>query len=266
LFHCTGEASVFIFSDSYFSNVTQVTSKERNRFDRIRISQERPARRPHGDNDGATELYLENGTMDKQSYVVLEHIFQVLASQLRSCSFRSGSRAYDSRLCAQSYTLLMGRLGLEPEDWVHTMPLELSISSSQETLRRQFTQQSRTFESSDGFFTQPLVQQSFRADHAILQPIQPATAINPVFSSPYRHTEEIPLLANNTSSRMPGGWRRQSVGRDSHHGAHSGYRRFEQSGRVPPPDENGEDAKVFFKGLVVLLAVGSFVWWRWHGK
>ena len=65
---------------------------------------------------------------------------------------------------------------------------------------------------------------------------------------------------------MPGGWRQQLVGRDSHHGAHSGYRRLEQSGRVPPPEENGEDAKAFFNGLVVLLAVGPFVWWRWHSK
>lgn len=97
--------------------MTQVTSKERNnRFDRMRISQERPTQLPHGDNDGATELYLENGTMDKQSYVVLEHIFQAPASQLRSRSFRSSSRAYDFRLHAQSYTLLMAKLGLEPED------------------------------------------------------------------------------------------------------------------------------------------------------
>ena len=45
--------------------------------------------------------------MHKQSYVVLEHNFQGLASQLRSFSFRSGSRAYDNRLCEKSYTLLM---------------------------------------------------------------------------------------------------------------------------------------------------------------
>ena len=247
--------------------MTKVTSKERNgSFDRIRISQERPAWRPYGDNDGATELYLENGTMDKQSYVVLEHIFQVPASQLHSCSFRAGSRAYNSRLCAKSYTLLMGRLGLEPEDWVHTMALELSTTSSRETLRRQFTQQSRTFRIGDGFVTQPLAQQSLRADYAIPQPIQPAAATNPVFSSPYRYTEESPLLANNTSSRMPGVCHHQSVSRDSLYGAHTGFRRFEQSGRVPPPEDHGEDAKVFFKGLIVLLAVASFFWWRWHSK
>jgi hypothetical protein len=247
--------------------MTQVTSRERNnRFDRIRISQERPTWLPHGDNDGATELYLENGTMNKQSYVVLEHIFQVPASQLRSCSFRCGSSAYDSRLCAQSYTLLMGRLGLEPEDWVHTILLELSIASSREIPRRQFTQQSRTFGNGDGFVTQPLAQQSLRADHANPQLIQPAAATNPVFLSPYRYTEESPLLANNTSSRMPRVCHQQSVNRDSHYGAYSGYRRFEQSERIPPPEEDGEDGKVLFKGLVVLLAVGSFVWWRWRSK
>ena len=57
---------------------------------------------------------------------------------------------------------------------------------------------------------------------------------------------------------MPGVCDQQSASRGSHYGAYSGYRRFEQSGRVPPPEDNGEDAKVFFKGLVVLLAVGSF--------
>jgi hypothetical protein len=74
--------------------------------------------------------------MDKQSYVVLEHIFQVPASQLRLCSFRSGSRAYDSTLRQQSYTLLMARLGLEPKDWVYIIVLELSIAGSREKIRR----------------------------------------------------------------------------------------------------------------------------------
>jgi hypothetical protein len=156
----------------------------------------------------------------------------------------------------------MGRLGLELEDWVHTMVLELGIASSQ--LRRQF--QSRTFAGRDGFVTQPLAQQGLRADHAIPQPIQPAAATNLVFSSPYRYTEQSPLLTNNTSSRMPGVCHQQSVSQDSQYGAYTGYRSFEQSGRVPPPEDNGEDAKVFFKGLVVLLAVASFVWWRWHSK
>jgi hypothetical protein len=193
--------------------MTQVTSKERNnRFDRIRISQERPTQLPLDDNDGATELYLENGTMDKQSYVVLEHIFQVQASQLRSCSFRGGSRAYDSRLCVQSYKLLMGRLGLELEDWVHTKLLELGITSSRQTLGRQ--PQSRTFGNRDDFVTQPLAQ--------------------------------------------------KSASRDSHYDTYSEYRRFEQSGREPPPEHNSEDSIVFY--LIVTLAVGIFARWLWSSR
>ncbi|KAH9209211.1 hypothetical protein DL95DRAFT_28022 [Leptodontidium sp. 2 PMI_412] len=41
----------------------------------------------------------------------------------------------------------MARFGLEPEDWVYTILLELGVASSRETLRRQSTQQSRTFAS-----------------------------------------------------------------------------------------------------------------------
>ena len=193
------------------------------------------------------------------SHVVLEHIFQVPASQLRSCSFRSGGPAYDSRLCAQSYTLLMARLGLEPEGWVYTILLELSIASSRETLRRQSARQSRTFGISDDFVTQSLAQRSLRADRAIPQTTQPAAGTNPIFSSPYRYSEESSLLANNTSSRMLGVWHQQSVSRDSHYDVYGGYRRFEQSGRVPPPEDNDEEAKVFFMSLIVLLVVGSFV-------
>ena len=59
---------------------------------------------------------------------------------------------------------------------------------------------------------------------------------------------------------MPGVWHQQSVSRDMHYGAYGEYRRFEQSGHVPPPEDNVEDAKVFFEGVVMLLAVGSFVW------
>ena len=235
--------------------------------------------------------------MDKQSYVVLEHIFQAPASQLRSCSFRRDSRAYDSRLCEQSYTSLMGRLGLEPEGWVHTILLELSITSSRETLRRQSRQQSRTFGNSDDFVTQPLAQQSLRANRSIPRPIQPAAGTNPVFSSPYRYTEESSLLANDTSSRIPGvrhqqsvsrdsyygvyrsppltnntssrtsgEWHQQLVNRDSYYDVYGGYQRFERSGRVPPPEDNGKDAKVSFKNLVVLLVVGTFFWWRWRSR
>ena len=235
-----------------------MTSKERNgRSDRLRISQERPARLHYRNSDGTTELYLENGTMNKQSYVVLEHIFQIPALQLRSCSFRSGSCAYDSRLCEQSYTLLMGRFGLEPEHWVRTMLLPFSTANSPKTLRRQY--QPRTFGNRNVLATQPLAQ------------YQPVAATNLVFSSPYRYTEQSPLLTNNAPSRVPGLYRQQSLSRVLHSDTYSKYRRFGQRKPVPPPEHISEHSISF--GLIVVLAVVSIVlavififWWFWPSK
>ena len=45
----------------------------------------------------------------------------------------------------------MAGLGLELEDWIDIILLELRIGSSRETLRRQSTQQSRTFGNKDNF-------------------------------------------------------------------------------------------------------------------
>jgi hypothetical protein len=237
-----------------------VTSKERSkRLDRIKISQERPAWLPYNDNEGATELYLEDGTMDKQSYVVLEHIFQVTASQLRSCSFRSGSCAYDSRLCAQSYILLMGRLYLEPEGWVPTVALKRSIASSRETLSRQFIQQSRTFGNGDGFLTQRLAQQSLRAHQ---QSVSRDSHYNT--HSGYRRFGESGRVPRPEGYGAYGRYRNfEESGHEFPLEDYDAYRyqRFEQGGREFPLEDYGEDGNVFFKVLVVLLAVGLFVWW-----
>lgn len=229
-----------------------MTSKKRT--DRLRISQEIPAQRPYDGNDRGTELYLESGTMHKQSYVVLEHIFLVPALQLRSCSFRSGSRAYDHRLCGQSYTLLMASLGLEPADWVTTIDLKPGVTSSRETPRRS-ARKSRTFVNCDDATTRHPTQQSLRA-----------VDINSVLPSPRRYTEQSPLLANNTSSRMPGIWHPQSSGRGSYYDTYGGSRRPEQSGHVPPTGYSNKFYKVIFTSLVVLFTVGSFVWWFWQIK
>jgi len=237
-----------------------VTSKERSkRFDRIRISHERQALLPYDNNEGATELYLENGTMDKQSYVVLEHIFQIPASQLRSCSFRSGSCAYDSRLCAQSYTLLMERLDLVPEDWVLTTALRRSVVKSRETLRSQSILQSPTFGNGDGFLTQRLAQQSLRAHQQSVSHGSHYGTYNV-----YRRFEQNGRVPRPEEYGAYGRYRKfEQSGREfplEDYGAYR-YQRFEQSGRMAPPQDYGEEGNVFFKGLVVLLAVGLFVWW-----
>ena len=229
--------------------MSQVTSKDHNnRSDRLRISQKIPAEPPY-DSNRETELHLESGTMHKQSYVVLEHIFQVLASQLRSFSFGSGSRAYDRRLCEKSYTLLMSSFGLEPAVWVTTVDLKHGLASSQETLPRRHTAQSQTPGNSDNFTLRHPSRQSLRA------------STNSAFPLPNRHTERGPLLADNTSSRIPGVWHPQPAGRGPNYGA---YRRSGQNGYVPSTGNNNKAARFFFASLVVLLTVGSFVWWLWQ--
>lgn len=224
--------------------MSQVTSKDHNnRSDRLRITQNIPAEPPY-DSNRETELHLESGKMRKQSYVVLKHIFQVSASQLRSFSFGSGSRAYDRRLCEKSYTLLMLSFGLERAIWVTTIDLKHGLASSQETLPRRHAAQSQTPGNSDSFTLRHPSRQSLRA------------STNPAFPLPNRHTERGPLLADNTSSRTPGVWHPQPAGRGPHYGA---YRRSGQNGYVPSSGNNNKAARIFFASLVVLLTVGSFV-------
>lgn len=229
--------------------MSQVTSKDHsNRSDRLRISQKNPAEPPY-DGNRETELHLESGTMHKQSYVVLGHIFQVLASQLRSFSFGSGSRAYDRRLCEKSYTLLMSSFGLEPAVWVTTIDLKHGLASFQETLPRRHTAQSQTSGNSDNFTLRHPSRQSLRASTNSDSPL------------PNRHTERGPLLADNTSSRIPSVWHPQPADRGPHYGA---YRRSGQNRYVPSTGNNNKAARFFFASLVVLLTVGSFVWWLWQ--
>ena len=137
--------------------MSQVTSKERNnRSDRLKISQNILAQPPYYSNR-KTELHLESGTMYKQSYVVLEHIYEVPASQLRSFSFRSGSRAYDHRLCEKSYKRFMSSLGLELAVWATTIDLKHGAANSQETLPRRSAAQSQTRGNTDITSQQHLV-------------------------------------------------------------------------------------------------------------
>ncbi|PMD55474.1 uncharacterized protein K444DRAFT_491821, partial [Hyaloscypha bicolor E] len=57
-------------------------------------------------------LVLEKGNMRKQSYVRLDHTYEVPLSMLTQYS---GGRAYITRLSEASYITLIEKLGLEPE-------------------------------------------------------------------------------------------------------------------------------------------------------
>ncbi|KAI9650606.1 hypothetical protein NHQ30_000624 [Ciborinia camelliae] len=78
--------------------------------DRIKILHEPSASTPD-EHELRNELYLENGSMPKQSYISLSHAFQISPSLLRPV--HKCKHAYYRRLSEQSYINLMGRLGLK---------------------------------------------------------------------------------------------------------------------------------------------------------
>ena len=65
------------------------------------------------------QLHLEEGSLHKQSYVKLKHIYQVDASKLHKFSWRR-SRAYELRLEKQSYVTLMHCFKFEVGRWQDT--------------------------------------------------------------------------------------------------------------------------------------------------
>jgi hypothetical protein len=106
-------------------NKPQVTSKQREsgnkrdkRIDRLIISHDPPT------DLGATvtgALYLEKGMMNRQSYVRIDHIFDVPVAQLRTCSFPPESKPFDTRLTCQSYEYLVQTFDLRGYgNWVPT--------------------------------------------------------------------------------------------------------------------------------------------------
>lgn len=67
-------------------------------------------------------LRLQKGTLKKQSYVSLAHIFKVPAGSFSTFGSRS-HRAYKLRLSATSYNILMAEMGLRNEPYEETASL-----------------------------------------------------------------------------------------------------------------------------------------------
>jgi hypothetical protein len=77
----------------------------------------------HNDIPPATKsLALENGSLRKQSYVRLDHTYQIPLPMLAQYSWRR-CRAYKIRISKSSYTTLMEELGLVPEVFEETNTL-----------------------------------------------------------------------------------------------------------------------------------------------
>lgn len=118
--------------------ITSQPPKLKNLAKRIPISQNRP---PHDfpNSVSALELYLETSMMEKQSYVVLEHIFSTPLTMLRSKSYKHDSYAFDIRLRKESFLQLVERfgIGIDAQEWVETF--EVALKSVNDGRRQRVT-------------------------------------------------------------------------------------------------------------------------------
>jgi len=99
--------------------------------------------------EGPTEvvekLYVENGALRKQSYVKIQHTYEVPSSTLCTYSFgRRRDRAYNLRLTQLSYNLLMEKLGVSAEQYVATGQMSSTRESRLSALARPLGRTSRT--------------------------------------------------------------------------------------------------------------------------
>ncbi|KFY35506.1 hypothetical protein V494_05844 [Pseudogymnoascus sp. VKM F-4513 (FW-928)] len=273
------------------SQITSKTRKDR-RVDRLPISHEEPsASLPNGNSDSnttiTTELYLENNAkMNKQSYILLTHIFKLYASHLRSLSFRSRSRATDTRLREESYVRLMSRLPLERGLWTHTASAVYKVGTS--SSRSKMTEGKRAGRTraikggrryADALAavarSQPQIPQSAPVERAVRQvPDQFAAAPEAGIYSPVyvKYTHHRPLLSSGNPVRVPGaredaGLRVGGSGGLRGYGYGGTYDRGERHGRwdVGSPRNDGGKRRVgfLFMVMVVLLAVVAVWWWMW---
>ncbi|OBT68204.1 hypothetical protein VE03_02383 [Pseudogymnoascus sp. 23342-1-I1] len=232
--------------------VAIITSQNHNtRFDRLSISQEAPT--SNNDGSSSTELYLENSAkMNKQSYIPLNHIFQLRASRLRSCSFRPDSRPTDTRLCEESHARLLSRLSLQRGAWVATSAAVReagvpgpSPSPGSRTATAEGSRRGRRS----------------RAARGEGRRYAGANAAG---------TRRQSLPQPRTPQRMPGAWddaemRVGGGGGRRGRGYGSVWGQGERWESEPPGGEEEESGVgVYFRvGAVVLLAVVGVLWWRW---
>jgi hypothetical protein len=134
-----------------------MTSKERsNTPDGIQITQLRIAH-PTQIQPGLitpSELFLEKGAMRKPSFIELNHIYKVSASQLRD--FRLGDSASNSRLSEESYEVLMASLDMEKEEWVTSADLGFRATMMSTVKRSKINKMANKDKSPAGLSNLPL--------------------------------------------------------------------------------------------------------------
>ncbi|KAK0106866.1 hypothetical protein ONS95_003588 [Cadophora gregata] len=112
-------ACVTTFSDTTLS---KYVSKRQYKVSSIPIYDAEATPIPSELGSNLIQLRMEEGRLKKQSYVRLQHTYQVPLSMLRQYTFRN-SRAFRQRLSEDSYKTLMGLLARTPEKYDVTKTL-----------------------------------------------------------------------------------------------------------------------------------------------
>ncbi|CAD6445553.1 117acc3b-a04c-4914-b042-c7bcbd5961e8 [Sclerotinia trifoliorum] len=129
---------VILCYEGTICSIAMITSKTRKKYHvatRIPISQ-KP--QDMDDVDPEVKLYLEIGEMNKQSFIIIEHLFPIPLSMLRSISFKPDSRAFDTRLCKQSSIDLANMFNLNETrvKWVDTVIVKAKEANIAERRQR----------------------------------------------------------------------------------------------------------------------------------
>ena len=231
--------------------------------------------------------------MNKQSYILLTHIFQVRASYLRSLSFRPSTRATDTRLREESHARLMSELRLQRGEsharlmselrlqrgvWIHTAtavcaPRSRAAEGTRRAARRgRAARGGRRYPDAPAAVTrsqslrQPQTPQSARIERAVRQvPSRSSAAVEAGVSSPVYMPwmQHHPVLGRETALRMPGAWedaeRQVGGGGLRGYGYGSAGVSSDSWGSEPPRGEG--QAGFYFKVVVMLLVVVAVLWW-----
>lgn len=180
-------------------------------------------------------LVLEKGNMRKQSYVRLDHTYEVPLSMLTQYS---GGRAYITRLSEASYITLIEKLGLEPEIF------EITATLSKTTKQR----------------LSALTNAARRSQNATRLPCTAETPQQLVFPPMHHHSPTLVSQSTLPNSRYGA----TSLSQAPIYVPGSYPDALPYSSSAEPSDS--DSTSLVLKCILGVVVVGSLVWWRYSPR
>ncbi len=146
-------------------------------------------------------LRLQKGTLRKQSYIRLEHVYKVPSHALHTYGVRN-CRAYKLRLAPTSYHYLMGEMGLRNEPYEDETTLYETAKLRLEALARTGTPR----------------EDRIRESHAYFHPAPESAPLRSAAGLPETPIERMPVSGQRSTLSyitLPGGGRSRSSSRAS---------------------------------------------------